>query len=41
MDRREQAASLYREVLSDYATLPAATTARQRLEQLSTPAPKP
>lgn len=41
MDRREQAASLYREVLSDYATLPAATTVRQRLEQLSTPAPKP
>lgn len=42
MGRREQAASLYREVLSDYATLPAATTtARQRLEQLSTPAPKP
>lgn len=41
IDRREQAAALYREVLSDYAALPAAATARQRLEQLSTPAPKP
>lgn len=41
MQRREQAAGLYREVLTDYAALPAATTARQRLEQLATPAPKP
>lgn len=41
MQQREQAAALYREVLSDYAALPAATAARQRLEQLATPAPKP
>lgn len=41
MDRREQAAGLYREILTDHAALPAAVTARQRLEQLATPAPKP
>jgi tetratricopeptide (TPR) repeat protein len=40
-DRREQAAGLYREVLTDHAALPAATMASQRLEQLATPAPKP
>ncbi len=41
LQRREQAAGLYREVLTEHATLPAATMARQRLEQLATPAPKP
>ncbi|WP_145096997.1 hypothetical protein [Anatilimnocola aggregata] len=41
MGRREQAASLYREVLTDYASLPAAATARQRWEQLATPAKQP
>ena len=41
MQQREEAAGLYREILSDYATLPAATVARQRLEQLATPALKP
>ena len=37
MERREQAAGLYQEILSDYAALPAASVARQRLEQLGTP----
>ncbi len=41
LGKREQAASLYREVLTDYVALPTAATARQRLEQLSTPAAKP
>jgi tetratricopeptide (TPR) repeat protein len=38
MGRRDQAASLYREVLTDHASQPAAETARRRLEQLATPA---
>jgi len=41
LERRDQAAGLYQEILTDYSALPAATVARQRLEQLSTPAPKP
>jgi len=38
MGRREQAASLYREVLTDHASQPAAAAARLRWEQLSAPA---
>ncbi|WP_425615685.1 hypothetical protein NA78x_005615 [Anatilimnocola sp. NA78] len=37
MGRREQAVSLYREVLTDHATQPAAAAARLRWEQLSAP----
>lgn len=38
MGRREQAAGLYREVLTDHAALPAAQLAQRQLEQLATPA---
>jgi hypothetical protein len=41
MGRREQAAGLDREVLSDHAALPAAAIAKQQMERLSAPAPKP
>lgn len=38
MGRREQAAGLYREILTDHAALPAAQLAQRQLEQLATPA---
>jgi TolA-binding protein len=34
LDRKEQAAGLYREVLADYATCPAASEAQARLSKL-------
>lgn len=40
MGRREQAAGLYREVLTDHAALPAAQLAQRQLERLAAP-PKP